>query len=51
MIRKAFPQTNPVLFKKPNVETVEKLLSTVEGLEFPAYENKVDFILDALDKA
>jgi len=48
MIRKAFPQSNPLLFKKPRMETVEKLLSAVEGLEFKAYENKIDFILDAL---
>ena len=46
LIREAFPQTNPVFFKKPSVEQVERLLSVVEGMELASYKNKLDMILD-----
>lgn len=46
LIRRTFPQTNPVFFKKPQVETVEKLLSVVEGMEQTKYGDKIDMILD-----
>ena len=46
LIRRTFPQTNPVFFKKPQVETVEKLLSVVEGMDQTKYGDKIDMILD-----
>ena len=48
LIRKLFPQKNSLMFQKPSAGTVEKLLKTVDGDSVETFDQKVNFILDAL---
>ncbi len=49
LIRELFPQTDSVLFKKPSVTVVERLLSNVEGNSQTNFEGKVLALLDGLE--
>lgn len=48
LIRALFPQTDSLLFKKPPVVTVEKLLSGVEDTNMETFAIKVSRVLDEL---
>lgn len=48
LIQSLFPQTDSLLFKKPTVLTVEKLLSGVEDAEPETFSMKVQRALDQL---
>ena len=48
LIRKLFPQKNSLMFQKPSAGTVEKLLKTVDGDSVETFDQKVNYILDAL---
>lgn len=48
LIRTIFPQKESYLFKKPSVTNVEKLIRSVEGDTFDAFDDKVGRILDAV---
>lgn len=49
LIRNVFPQKESYFFRKPSVENVEKLIRSVEGDTFEAFDTKVSRILDAVN--
>lgn len=49
LIRSVFPQKDSVFFRKPSVENVMKLICSVEGDTFEAFDDKVSRILNAVN--
>lgn len=49
LIRKLFPQSSSLMFKKPSAEVVYKLLDKVEGMETDDFDEKMKNALAALD--
>ena len=48
MIRQLFPQKSMLLFKKPSVGTVDKLLDAMADISVESFDEKVDKILEGL---
>ena len=48
LIRELFPQKNSLMFQKPSVAIVEKLLKAVDGDSIESFNQKITSILDAM---
>lgn len=48
LIRELFPQRDSIMFKKPSVTIVEKLLKNVEGDSQMSFDKKIEALLDGL---
>lgn len=49
LIRELFPQKDSLLFKKPSIVVVEKLLNNLEGNSQQSFDQKVLSMLDSLE--
>lgn len=48
LIRELFPQRESIMFRKPSVTIVEKLLKNVEDNSLVSFDKKIEKLLDAL---